>query len=188
MTSHALGADGTLEVVGRRSSFLKVNGVRLDVEHVEQLLAADGLSGLVGGDDERLLALVVGDVRGVDGAALVDRSTRALTGATGLPAHRVAVAPVPALPRHPNGKLDRGAIAPTMDLLAVTATERLHGAGVAALVVLYAELLARPDSATRPSSTWVATRCRTSSCRCTSRSGSDRCPPTGRCGRSARSP
>ena len=141
-----LGADGTLEVVGRRSSFLKVNGVRLDVEHVEQLLAADGLSGLVGGDDERLLALVVGDVRGVDGAALVDRSTRALTGATGLPAHRVAVAPVPALPRHPNGKLDRGAIAPTMDLLAVTATERLHGAGVAALVVLYAELLARPDS------------------------------------------
>jgi acyl-coenzyme A synthetase/AMP-(fatty) acid ligase len=141
-----LGADGTLEVVGRRSSFLKVNGVRLDVEHVEQLLAASGLSALVGGDDERLLALVVGDATGVAGAALVDRSTRALTEATGLPAHRVVVAPVAALPRHPNGKLDRAAIAPTMDALTVTSTERVHGAGVAALVALYAELLARPDT------------------------------------------
>jgi hypothetical protein len=142
-----LDADGTLEIVGRRSSFLKVNGVRLDVEHVEQLLAAHGLTALVGGDDERLHALVVGDVHGVDIAALVDRSTSTLTRATGLPAHRVAVALVPALPRHPNGKLDRGAVAaPTVDRLAVTETERPHGAGVTALVALYAELLARPDT------------------------------------------
>ena len=148
-----LGADGTLEVVGRRASFLKVNGVRLDVEHVEQLLADDGLTALVGGSDEGLLALVAGGDVGDDGATLVDRSTRALVTATGLPPHRIAVAPVPALPRHANGKLDRGAIAPTVDLLGATATGRPNGTGVSALVALYAELLARPD--TTESSTFV---------------------------------
>ena len=146
-----LGTDGSLEVVGRRSSFLKVNGMRLDVEHVEQLLAGDGLTALVGGTDERLLALVVSDTG--DDKALVDRSSQALVTATGLPAHRVAVARVPALPRHANGKLDRGAIAPTVNLFAATATERPDGAGASALVALYAELLARPDAT--PDSTFV---------------------------------
>ena len=70
--------DGSLEIVGRRSSFLKVNGVRLDVEHVERLLAGEGLPALVGGSDERLLALVVADGSTRARADVVDRATHAL--------------------------------------------------------------------------------------------------------------
>ena len=121
-----LRADGTLEIVGRRSSFLKVNGVRLDVERVEQLLAEAGLTALVGGSDERLLALVVADDARERHAA--PRAGDPHPGrATGLPAHRVGVAAVPALPRTPNGKLDRAAVGPTFDLLATTATARPTG-------------------------------------------------------------
>ncbi len=142
-----LRRDGTLEIVGRRSSFLKVNGVRLDVERVEQLLADAGLLALVGGSDERLLALVVDD-RPDGPAGLSQRAIRALADATGLPPHRMGVATVPALPRHPNGKPDRTAVGPTFDLLTTRETDRPAGASADALVALYCELLGRPDATT----------------------------------------
>jgi acyl-coenzyme A synthetase/AMP-(fatty) acid ligase len=141
-----LGPDGALEVVGRRSSFLKVTGVRVDVEHVEALLARDGIDALVGGSDERLLALVVAGDDGPHAHDVVERANRALVARTGLPAHRLRIAAVPALPRHASGKPDRGAIAPTVDLLDATAPDRPHGASASALVALYAELLSRPDT------------------------------------------
>ncbi|HYN66879.1 MAG TPA: AMP-binding protein, partial [Ornithinibacter sp.] len=75
-----LRPDGSLEIVGRRSSFLKVNGVRLDVERLERLLADDGVSALVGGADDRLLALVEGDGAGSDPTQVVRRATTALVG------------------------------------------------------------------------------------------------------------
>ena len=141
-----LGADGWVEVVGRRSSFLKVNGIRLDVDRLEELLAGAGLIALVGGSDERLLALVVADdVRG-GGPASVQRAVDTLVASTGLPAHRLGVAPVPALPRHANGKPDRTAIESTVDRFTTTAPARPPGCSTAALVGLYAELLARPDA------------------------------------------
>ena len=141
-----LRADGTLEVVGRRASFLKVNGIRLDVERVEQLLADAGLTALVGGSDERLRALVVADDLREGRSATVQRAVETLVASTGLPAHRIGVAPVPALPRHPNGKPDRAAVASTVDLLTTTAPTPAPGCSTAALVGLYAELLARPDA------------------------------------------
>ena len=140
-----LRPDGSLVLVGRRSSFLKINGMRLDVERAEELLAEAGVTALVGGSDERLLVLVVAD-GARDGADTAQRATHTLVASTGLPAHRVAAVAVPALPRTPNGKLDRGAIAPTFDLLATTATSRPHGSSAAALVALYADLLGRPDA------------------------------------------
>ncbi len=139
-----LRPDGTVEIVGRRSSFLKINGVRVDVERVEQLLAADGLAALVGGTDERLLALVVADQG--DDDALAERTRQMLVKATGLPHHRLSVAAVPALPRHASGKPDRAAIGPAFDLIGAAAADRPAGSSTAALVALYAELLARPDA------------------------------------------
>ncbi len=148
-----LRPDGTLEVVGRRSSFLKINGVRLDIERVEQLLADAGVTALVGGSDDRLLGLVVGEGAGASTSRTVQRAIVALVEATGLPAHRMDVVAVPALPRHPNGKPDRSAVAPTVALLAATAAPRPRGSTTEALVALYAELLARPDAT--PDSTFV---------------------------------
>src|SRR6478609_2482696 len=147
-----LRPDGTLELVGRRSSFLKVNGVRVDVERVEELLAEAGVIALVGGSDEQLLALVVAD-GARDGIDTAQRATRTLVASTGLPPHRVGVVAVPALPHTPNGKLDRAAVGPTFDLLATTASSRPHGSSAAALVALYADLLARPDAT--PDSSFV---------------------------------
>jgi hypothetical protein len=141
-----LHADGTLEVVGRRASFLKVNGIRLDVERVEHLLAAAGLTALVGGTDERLLAVVVADDLRTGCSATVRRAVETLVASTGLPVHRIAVAAVPALPRHPNGKPDRSAVASTVDLLTTTAPTPPPGCSTRALVGVYAELLARPDA------------------------------------------
>jgi len=145
--------DGAVEIVGRRSSFLKIAGVRIDVERVEQSLAEAGLSALVGGSDERLLALVTAQDGPEGTSAVADRATRALAAATGLPAHRLGVATVPALPRHPSGKPDRSAVAPTVELLATTGVPRPHGSSTDALVALYAELLGRP--AATPDSTFV---------------------------------
>ena len=141
-----LRTDGTLEVVGRRSSFLKLNGVRLDVERLEQLLDDAGVTALVGGSDDRLLALVVDDDTGGASSGAVQRATAELVRATGVPAHRMGVAAVPALPRHPNGKPDRSAVGATVDLLGTTAPTRPKGSSAAALVALYAELLGRPDA------------------------------------------
>ncbi|MGH3390825.1 MAG: AMP-binding protein [Actinomadura sp.] len=145
-----LRPDGTVEIVGRHSSFLKINGVRVDVERVERLLAVDGLSTLVGGTDEQLLALVVAehndDTRERRDTALVERATGALVTATSLPHHRLAVVTVPALPRLTNGKPDRAAIGPTFDLLGTATASRPTGSSTAELVALYAELLARPDA------------------------------------------
>ena len=148
-----LRPDGSLELVGRRSSFLKVHGVRLDVERLEELLADAGVTALVGGSDERLLALVVADGARDGRTDTAQRATRALVASTGLPAHRVGVAAVPALPRTPSGKLDRAAVGPTFDVLATAATSRPHGSSAAALVALYADLLARPDAT--PDSSFV---------------------------------
>ncbi|HYN66877.1 MAG TPA: AMP-binding protein, partial [Ornithinibacter sp.] len=148
-----LRPDGSLELVGRRSSFLKVNGVRLDVERLEQLLADDGVSALVGGADDRLLTLVEGDAACGDPTQAVRRATTALVRATGLPAHRMEVVAAPALPRHANGKPDRSAVVPMVAQLATAATTRLQGSSPEALVALYAELLARPDAT--PDSTFV---------------------------------
>ncbi|MEO5609156.1 MAG: AMP-binding protein [Ornithinibacter sp.] len=140
--------DGSLEIVGRRASFLKINGVRVDVERVEALLADAGLETLVGGSDERLLALVVGEGATAGAGRLRDRATSAMMAATGLPAHRVDAVIVPAVPRHANGKPDRGAVEPTVDALAGAKDRAAPGSGSSAaeLVALYAELLARPHA------------------------------------------
>lgn len=140
-----LGPDGAITITGRRSSFLKINGLRVDVEQAERVLSGQRLSTLIGGSDDGLLALVAGE----QSAALVERATQALAAATGLPPHRIGVAVVPALPRLPTGKLDRGAVAATFrsragDLRGSGPTPA--GASTAELVALYAELLGRPDA------------------------------------------
>lgn len=97
--------DGLLRLVGRRSGFVKVMGLRIDLTMVESALEAAGYVASVGGDDAGLTVLVEpapGAVP-VETAALVRR----LAGdASGLSPAAVAVA-VAELPRLPNGKVDR---------------------------------------------------------------------------------
>jgi acyl-coenzyme A synthetase/AMP-(fatty) acid ligase len=93
-------SDGLVELVGRRSRFLKVLGKRIDLDRVEQQLREAGHVVACDGTDDRLVvaATARGDVR------------RAVLAATGLPPAAVHVARVDELPRTPSGKVDGAAV------------------------------------------------------------------------------
>jgi len=152
--------DGLVEVVGRRSRFVKVVGLRVDLGRLEQLLAADGLVAACAGADERVVVAVedaaagTGDPDSVDpdsvdpdsvdpgsvdagptaAAALATRIAADL----GLPRGAVVVRVVPELPRLISGKPDLLAVgaladAPAAAQAPVTSTDQVRA--------LFAELL-----------------------------------------------
>ena len=95
--------DGLYEVVGRRSRFVKLYGLRIDLDQVERLLAEHGTTAMCDGGDD---TLVVGVERGVD-AGWVGR----LAGDTlGLPRAAVRVVELDELPRLGSGKPDYVAV------------------------------------------------------------------------------
>ena len=98
-----VGADGQLRIVGRRSGFVKVMGLRIDIASVERALEADGLTACVGGDADGLTVVVE-----PAGERTAERARRLAGAASGLGMAAVAVA-VGALPRLPHGKVDRTA-------------------------------------------------------------------------------
>jgi acyl-CoA synthetase (AMP-forming)/AMP-acid ligase II len=95
--------DGLFELVGRRSRFVKPFGLRIDLDGVERLLAADGVAAACAGDDTGLVLAVAG----ADPAPVA----AAVAGRLGLPAGSVVAVAVAELPRLPTGKLDHAAVA-----------------------------------------------------------------------------
>ena len=84
--------------------FAKILGLRIDLDHLERLLADRSVEAICASNDDRL---VVGTIDAPDEAAV-----RTLVQAeTGLPPSRVAVTVLPAVPRLPNGKPDHLAVA-----------------------------------------------------------------------------
>ncbi|MDP9406513.1 MAG: AMP-binding protein, partial [Actinomycetota bacterium] len=91
--------DGLYEVVGRRNRIAKVYGVRIDLQHLEAVLAGQGLTtSCAAGDD--------GVVVAVEGAHEPESLRRLAARACGLPTRAVTLVCVPALPRLANGKPD----------------------------------------------------------------------------------
>jgi len=110
-------ADGLVEVVGRRSRFAKVCGLRIDLDRVEADLTSGGrgshaLRGpayvMDGGD--RLLVAVVGP-EGSDLAAV----RREVSERYAVPRAAVVVTAVDEVPRTPSGKVDRPGLATLVD-------------------------------------------------------------------------
>lgn len=93
------GADGLYEVVGRRSRFVKIYGLRIDLARLETSLREAGIPALCtdGGDRLAVVATTEHDR---------DEVRRTAAGAAGLPAAVVDVACVPELPMLPSGKPD----------------------------------------------------------------------------------
>jgi acyl-CoA synthetase (AMP-forming)/AMP-acid ligase II len=89
---------GLLEIVGRRSRFAKLFGLRIDLGRVERQLAERGVSALCASDDARLVVAVEGPAPGAT-AALV-------AGLTALPARSIDVVECEQLPRLASGKPD----------------------------------------------------------------------------------
>ena len=95
--------DGLFQIVGRVSRFIKPFGVRVDLDAVESILAAHGLTSVCTGDDEQLV--VACELPGGD--APEEQRIRELVRSTlGLPPARVHVCGFTSLPRLPSGKPD----------------------------------------------------------------------------------
>ncbi|WP_371053970.1 AMP-binding protein [Rhodococcus gordoniae] len=126
---------GLYEVVGRRSRFVKLFGLRLDLQQIESTLAQEGLTACcVGGTDEMIVA--------VEGASDVDAVRSASARACGLPVAAVRVCLVDELPRTSTGKPDLRAVAGLVhDAAPVPVTTTTTVVDTDALRALYAEVL-----------------------------------------------
>ncbi|NUP74717.1 MAG: AMP-binding protein [Sinomonas sp.] len=94
---------GLYEIVGRRSRFVKIAGLRVDLGRAERHLAELGAVAAVAGDDERLVAAV----EAASGPSLLGKE---LAQALSLPRAAVVVRAVEEIPRLPNGKPNYPAI------------------------------------------------------------------------------
>ncbi|WP_373291920.1 AMP-binding protein [Nocardia pneumoniae] len=93
--------EGLYQVVGRRSRFAKIFGLRIDLERLECRLAAAGFTACCTDDDAHVIVAVENP-----------RSdpTEIAARLAGLPAAAVRILPVERIPRLPNGKPDYPAI------------------------------------------------------------------------------
>jgi acyl-CoA synthetase (AMP-forming)/AMP-acid ligase II len=135
--------DGLFEVTGRLSSFVKIAGVRIDLEHAERRLVDDGLRAAVAGVDGQLVVAV--DDHGADPDILRERILDRLP----VPSRAVVIVPVEAIPRRPNGKPDRAAVRALVDDPSPTASSPTPAVAtpdqpLPAIRALYAESVGRP--------------------------------------------
>jgi acyl-CoA synthetase (AMP-forming)/AMP-acid ligase II len=128
--------DGLYEIVGRRSRFIKILGLRIDPHRVESVLEGHGIHAACAGDDEAL-AVIAARTEGVDAAAI----RRFVTDGCGLPPRVIRVRLVSELPRLASGKPDYEAVR-RLGRGPQTQTADHGGVGLCAL---YAEILDRND-------------------------------------------
>ena len=96
--------DGDLyQVVGRRSRFIKLFGLRVDLDKIEALISSEGVDNMCTGDDEGLVIAVEpgGDARAV---------ARLVSGRVGVPVKAIRVLEFAELPLTANGKPDYVAV------------------------------------------------------------------------------
>ncbi|MGT2461103.1 AMP-binding protein [Sinomonas atrocyanea] len=136
-------AAGLYEIVGRRSRFVKIAGLRIDLGRAEQHLARLGTAAAVAGDDQTLVAAV-------EGAHDPSLLAKDLAQSFSLPRAAVHVHPVPEVPRLANGKPDYPAVlalaAPAAGADEVPDAEgAAEGSGVEDVRRILAEALERDD-------------------------------------------
>ncbi|MGN6577029.1 MAG: AMP-binding protein, partial [Nocardioides sp.] len=98
--------DGLYEIIGRRTRFAKVFGLRIDLDQVEQVYAGLGHTVCCADGGERLVVAVDASARPVDPDALRSAAKEHV----GLPPRAVQVLALTDLPRLPSGKPDYRAI------------------------------------------------------------------------------
>lgn len=124
--------DGRYEIVGRRSRFAKLFGLRVDLSRVEQVLAQHGWTACCTSTDDQLVVAVVAPEEAHPAGLPELVATEC-----GLPVRAVRVHPLAELPRLPNGKPDY----PAVRALPPPRESPAEGG----LVRLFAEVLGRPD-------------------------------------------
>ncbi|MEU9378165.1 AMP-binding protein [Streptomyces sp. NPDC048255] len=134
-------SEGMYEIVGRRSRFAKILGLRIDPAQVEAMLARHGVTALCTGDDAALSVAAV-----TVGAHTAARRIRNLvTSEYGLPARVVRVHVLADLPRLPTGKPDYQAVRELARPADAGASAQSPGNSPEDLCLLYARILDRTD-------------------------------------------
>ncbi|MFI6674094.1 AMP-binding protein [Kribbella sp. NPDC050470] len=128
-----IDADGLVRIVGRRSDFVKIVGIRIDLGQVERTLRGHGLQCCVTGTDDQLQVTY----RGSGPTPDMIRERAALV--SGLGRSVVSVRVVDELPMLPNGKPDRRTCAE----LHTTETSVESGDTFSAVVAVLAPLVGR---------------------------------------------
>ncbi|MCM3688510.1 AMP-binding protein [Kocuria rosea] len=130
---------GLYEVVGRRSRFVKIVGLRIDLGQVERLLADLGVTAAAAGSDDRLVVAVEGEHE----AGLL---LKTVAESIGLPRAALQVHAVGALPRLATGKIDYpGVLALAPAPPAAPAPRQGPAEGPEDVRRIFAEVLDRPD-------------------------------------------
>lgn len=146
--------DGLYEIVGRRSRFAKILGLRIDPQRVEAMLERHGVRAYCAGDEGALAVAVASNRTGCSGGADhadVDAAQvrRLAAGECGLPVRAVRVRVVAELPRLATGKPDYEAVRqmtrPPEEPPPAAPTVRAGGATTEDLCRLYAEILDRAE-------------------------------------------
>jgi len=126
-----LGDDGLLEIVGRRSQFVKILGHRIDLGELEARLSH--LGAVVTGDDEHIVVAVTGP----HSAAVRDELS-----SIPVPPCALCVHELDAIPRLANGKLDRRALMGLPTPFAAHANRDAAGTGPRqSVATVYADVL-----------------------------------------------
>jgi len=141
------GDDGLFEILGRRTRFAKLFGLRVDLEAVERELACCGVTAWCTGVGDSLVVLVEGPAEDPERP----RVSRAAATASGLPLRATRLVPVDRLPRLSNGKVDGPAAATLASAGAIALTPKVTSRAKAPRAVtvhsLFAEVLMRDDVA-----------------------------------------
>ncbi|GGW51782.1 AMP-dependent synthetase [Streptomyces xantholiticus] len=130
--------DGLYEIVGRRSRFTKIIGLRIDLQRVEAILEEHGIRASCAGDDDAL-AVLVNRAEGVDAT----RVRRLVADGCGLPPRAIGVRVVSELPRLASGKPDYEAVRRLAR--EAQAPPPRPGTTTEDLCALYAQILDRTD-------------------------------------------
>jgi acyl-coenzyme A synthetase/AMP-(fatty) acid ligase len=100
-----IAPDGLLEIVGRASRFVKPLGLRIDLDHLERQLRAEGAAVVCTGDDDGVVVAVAPEP-----ASGTDELAARAASAAGLPPGAVTAVTFDELPRLSSGKPDLAGI------------------------------------------------------------------------------
>ncbi|BBX93418.1 AMP-binding protein [Mycolicibacterium boenickei] len=115
-------SDGLYEIVGRSARFVKLFGLRIDLDRLQTTLADRGVAALCTDDGETLAVAAAGT-----GEATADDVQQLIATLAGVPAGAVRAVLVPELPRLISGKPDYAAVRAAVAEPRVTDVEDLRG-------------------------------------------------------------
>lgn len=141
-----IGPGGLYEIVGRRSRFVKIVGLRVDMGQVERLFAGYGVTAAVAGSDDGLVAAV-------EGTHELSLIAKAVAQDLGIPRAALKLCPVEAVPRLANGKTDYPAVLALAAEPAVVPEKHDDGPDLCSAMspddarIIFADVLERTDIA-----------------------------------------